>query len=216
VLRKLLWAFAYILAICAPTLRAQKTQLTIYRGATLIDGTGSAAQASVAIVVRGACILAIRPAKDAIELGSKVIDATGLYVMPGLINSHIHIATVSTREQSLAIMRRDLYSGITAEREMAGDTRQLAELARVALLGEVEGPDIYYAALMGGPSYFTDERTHFAARGAVPGEVPWMKAVTPSTDLHLAVAEARGTGATAIKIYFDLSPELVSAITKSG
>jgi imidazolonepropionase-like amidohydrolase len=113
-------------------------------------------------------------------------------------------------------MRRDLYSGITAERDMAGDTRQLAELSRVSLLGEVAGPDIYYAALMAGPSFFKDERTHAAARGAEPGEVPWMRAVTPQTDLHIAVAEARGTGAIAIKIYADLPGQLVAAITKEA
>jgi imidazolonepropionase-like amidohydrolase len=99
---------------------------------------------------------------------------------------------------------------------MAGDTRQLAELARASLLGEAEGPDIFYAALMAGPSFFKDPRTHAAARGAVPGGVPWMNAITPQTDLHLAVAQARGTGATAIKIYADLPAELVSAITKEA
>lgn len=80
----------------------------------------------------------------------------------------------------------------------------------------MEGPDIYYAALMAGPSFFIDRRTHAAARGAVAGDTPWMKAVTPQTDIHLAVAEAHGTGATAIKIYADLPSELVAAITKEA
>jgi hypothetical protein len=35
-----------------------------------------------------------------------------------------------------------------------------------------------------------------------------MQAVTDQTHLPLAVAEARGTYATAIKLYADLSPEL--------
>ncbi len=205
-----------VLAILSPTLHAQADALTVYKGATLIDGTGAAAQTSVCIVVRGERIVAIRAASTADEPGSKVIDTTGLYVSPGLINTHVHIATNSTRAEALAIMRRDLYSGITAERDMAGDTRQLAELARVSLLGEVEGPDIYYAALMAGPSFFKDPRTHAAARGAVSGEVPWMRSITPQTDLHVAVAQARGTGATAIKIYADLPAELVSAITREA
>ena len=169
------------------------------------------------ILVRGARIQAIAPASQLVPpAGSKVVDVTGLYALPGLINTHVHIATDSTRAQALSLMRRDLYNGITAERDMAGDTRQLAELSRVSLLGEVAGPDIYYAALMAGPSFFKDERTHEAARGAVAGEVPWMRAVTPRTDLHVAVAEARGTGATAIKIYADLTAQLVAAITKEA
>ncbi|MGA3008636.1 MAG: amidohydrolase family protein [Terracidiphilus sp.] len=210
------WAFSVIclLALCRLNAFAQADSITVYQGATLIDGTGSVPRTNVSIVVHGQRIEAIAPAADFIPpSGSKVVDVRGLYVLPGLINTHIHIATDTTREQALRLMRRDLYSGVTAERDMAGDTRQLAELARVSLLGEIPGPDIYYAALMAGPSFFKDPCTHDAARGAVAGEVPWMKAVTPQTDLHLAIAEARGTGATGIKIYADLPAELVAAIT---
>jgi imidazolonepropionase-like amidohydrolase len=203
-----------LLALCRLNAFAQADSITVYQGATLIDGTGPVPRTNVSIVVRGERIEAIAPAADFIPPpGSKVVDVRGLYALPGLINTHIHIATDTTREQALRLMRRDLYSGVTAERDMAGDTRQLAELARVSLLGEIPGPDIYYAALMAGPSFFKDPRTHDAARGAVAGEVPWMKAVTPQTDLHLAIAEARGTGATGIKIYADLPAELVAAIT---
>ena len=206
-----------LLARYPPNAFAQAGAITVYQGATLIDGIEKIPRKSMSIVVRGERIETIAPASELIPpAGSKVVDVTGLYVLPGLINTHIHIATDTTREEALRLMRRDLYSGVTAERDMAGDTRQLAELARVSLLGEVAGPDIYYAALMAGPSFFKDERTHDAARGAVAGEGPWMKAVTPQTDLHLAIAEARGTGATAIKIYADLSPELVAEITREA
>jgi len=191
--------------------------LAVYQGATLIDGVDNVPKKSMSILVRGERIQTIAPASQLVPpAGSKVVNVNGLFVLPGLINTHVHIATDSTREQALSLMRRDLYSGITAERDMAGDTRQLAELSRVALLGEAPGPDIYYAALMAGPSFFKDPRTHEAARGVVAGEVPWMRAVTPRTDLHIAVAEARGTGAIAIKIYADLPAQLVAAITKEA
>lgn len=206
-----------LLAGYHPSGFAQADALTVYQGATLIDGVDNVPKQRMSILVRGERIQSIAPASQLVPpAGSKVVDVTGLYVLPGLINTHVHIATDSTREQALSLMRRDLYSGITAERDMAGDTRQLAELSRVSLLGEVAGPDIYYAALMAGPSFFKDKRTHAAARGAVAGEVPWMRAVTPQTDLHVALAEARGTGATAIKIYADLPAQLVAAITKEA
>jgi imidazolonepropionase-like amidohydrolase len=210
--------FFFLLALPLPILlSAQTVPLTVYRGATLIDGISNIPQPSMSILVRGERIETVAPTAQLVPpTGAKVVDVTGLYVLPGLINTHIHIATDSTRAQALALMRRDLYSGITAERDMAGDTRQLAELARVALLNEVPGPDIIYAALMAGPSFFKDPRTHAAAAGAVAGDVPWMKAVTPQTDLHLAIAEAKGTGATAIKIYADLPADLVAAITREA
>ncbi len=43
-----------------------------------------------------------------------------------------------------------------------------------------------------------------------------MRAVTRETDLTLAVAEAHGTGAAAIKIYADLPAEQVAAITREA
>jgi imidazolonepropionase-like amidohydrolase len=43
-----------------------------------------------------------------------------------------------------------------------------------------------------------------------------MQAVTDDTDLRLAVAEAHGTYATAIKLYADLSPELAAKITEEA
>ncbi|MGD0892440.1 MAG: amidohydrolase family protein [Terracidiphilus sp.] len=217
--RRTLPRFPILLLALTLTLstHAQSDTLTLYRNATLIDGTALAPQPNMSILVRDERIDAIAPSAQLTPPpNTKIIDATGLYVLPGLINTHIHIATDTNRAQALALMRRDLFSGITAERDMAGDTRQLAELARVSLLNEVPGPDIVYAALMAGPSFFKDPRTHAAARRAVAGDVPWMKAVTPQTDLHLAIAEAKGTGATAIKIYADLPADLVAAITKEA
>ena len=107
---------------------------------------------------------------------------------------------------------RDLYGGVTAVRDMAGDARFLAELSRETMLNEVAGPDIAYAALMAGPDFFVDPRTHAASKGLTAGAVPWLKAVDGKTDFKLAVAEARGTGASAVKIYADLPAPTVRAI----
>jgi len=90
-------------------------------------------------------------------------------------------------------------------RDMADDLRPVGDLARAALVGEIPASDIYYAALMAGPDFFTDPRTVQTTAGGQPGQVPWMQAVTDQTDLALAVAQARGTLATAIKLYADLS-----------
>ena len=115
-----------------------------------------------------------------------------------------------------SVMRRDLYSGVTAERDMAGDTRQLAELSRASLLSEVESGCLLRPRLWPAPAFLqTNVRKplHEARR---PEMSPWMKAVTAQTDLRVAIAEAHGTGATAIKIYADLPSELVATITKEA
>jgi len=133
--------------------------------------------------------------------------------MAGLIDSHVHLATPPNRRQAEAMLRRDLYGGVTAVRDMADDLRPVGDLARASLVGEIAGSDIYYAALMAGPNLFTDKRTVQVSAGGVPGQVPWMQAITNATDLPLAVAEARGTYAIAIKLYADLTAEQAAKIT---
>ncbi|WP_377272817.1 amidohydrolase family protein [Peterkaempfera sp. SMS 1(5)a] len=202
----------------APTPHAapEKGTTAVYRGATLIDGTGGPARPSTTIVVDGGEILLVAPdgeIPDDLLDGAETVDLQGRFVIPGLIDSHQHIATPPNRALAEETLRRHVYGGVTAIRDMADDLRQVGDLARATRVGEIPGPDIHYAALMAGPSFFDDPRTWQVSQGETPGAVPWMQAITEETDLPLAVAMARGTHARAIKIYADLPPALVAAIT---
>eukprot|EP01034_Spumella_vulgaris_P030107 gene30107-37268_t len=203
-------------AVHAAAAQAASTQ-TIYRGATVIDGTGAAPRAEMAIIVEGERIKAILPAAQLAASGdAKVYDAQGMYVVPGLIDSHVHYATNPDRPYAEAELKRNLYGGVTGVRDMAGDARELASLSRDALLNRIPSPDIYYSALVAGPSFFKDPRTVAAAQGAVPGQVPWLYSVDDETDIALAIAQARGTGASGLKIYANLPGPLVAKLIKEG
>ncbi|WP_307161379.1 amidohydrolase family protein [Streptomyces rishiriensis] len=191
-------------------------ELVVYPGLTLFDGTGSAPRPGASLVVDGSVIRSVADETDvaaALAEGAEVVDLTGHFVTPGLVDAHQHLATPPDRAAAEAVLRRLVHSGVTAVRDMADDLRQVGDLARAALVGEIAAPDIHYAALMAGPGFFDDPRTHQVTRGAVPGHVPWMQAVGDTTDLPLAVALARGTYASAIKVYADLEADLVAAIT---
>jgi imidazolonepropionase-like amidohydrolase len=189
--------------------------VSVYRRATLIDGTGGPAQPSMTIVADGAEIVLVA-ADDEVPAdllaSADVVDCDGQFVIPGLIDSHQHIATPPDRAVAEATLRRHAYGGVTAIRIMADDLRQISDLARATRVGEIPGPDIHYAALMAGPGFFDDPRTWQVSQGETPGSVPWMQAITDETDLPLAVAMARGTHATAVKIYADLPGSSVAAI----
>ena len=185
-----------------------------YVGATVFDGTSAAGRPEMVIVVRADRIAAILPASEyRTKKSTEVVSLSGKVVIPGLINSHVHLATQANPSAAKAYLRRELYSGVTAVRDMAGDARLLGELKREAEFDEIPSPEIYYAAVMAGPAFFVDPRTRQAARGRVAGEVPWMQAVTTETNMPLAIAQAHGTGATGIKVYADISAPLLSAIT---
>jgi imidazolonepropionase-like amidohydrolase len=200
-------------ALLSAPAAAVETPATFYRHASLVDTASGAVRTGVSVLVEGERIKAVAPDADlAAPAGAKVVDLAGKFLAPGLIDSHEHLATPPNRVQAEANMRRDLYGGVTAVRDMADDLRAVAELARAARAAEIPGPDIFYAAFMAGPSFFVDPRTEAANFGVTRGKAPWMQAIDASTDIREAVTLARGTSATAIKIYANLPPDLVAKI----
>ena len=202
----------------APTAGPDDVDALAIVNATVIPGTGSPPVESQTLLISDGKIVALGAASE-IEVPDSVlsVDGTGRFVMPGLIDTHVHLATdpsgTDNREAVEGMLAQALDRGITSVRDMAGDTRALADLKRDALLFDIHSPDIYFSALMAGPAFFSDPRTHSSAAGLTAGETPWMRAVTPNTDLLYAVAEAKGTGATGIKIYANLGPAEVDRIT---
>ncbi|MFB5189507.1 metal-dependent hydrolase family protein [Alicyclobacillus fastidiosus] len=107
----------------------------LIKNATLIDGTGGDAQEGVAIVVRGERIeqIARTDQVTAFADDATVIDAKGKYVLPGLIDTHVHmmmeISNLAKRlndpfslrfYQASAYMRRTIDAGITSVRDAGG------------------------------------------------------------------------------------------------
>jgi imidazolonepropionase-like amidohydrolase len=212
----ILFLAAVFLIGATPYEPAHQGVRVVYTNASLIDGTGRGMQPGMAVLTDGERIVAVLrqsqvgPGQLA---GAQEVDLAGKFLIPGLIDSHQHLATPPDRAEAEARLRRDVYSGITGTRDMADDLRQVADLTRAARVGEVASPDIAYAALMAGRSFFEDPRTQAIAAGAKGGEVPWEQAIDASTDMELAIARAKGTYAAAIKIYANLPGSLVMKIT---
>ena len=62
-------------------------------GARLIDGTGAPPKPNAVVLVEGDRILGVHVAgSDVVPPQAEIIDATGLTLMPGLIDSHDHLA----------------------------------------------------------------------------------------------------------------------------
>ncbi len=193
----------------------------ILENVTIIDGTGGPIQENMSIHISEDRIASI--VKSNLEPDwddKKRIDLTGKYVLPGLFDMHVHLATDPTTEDKLekTLERLETYlnHGVTGVRDMAGDTRQLAYLARQSSLDEIKSPDLYFSSLMAGPGFFSDPRTAASAKGKTPGRTSWMRAVGEGANLQLAIAEAKGTGASGIKLYADINSEICQEIIKEA
>lgn len=151
--------------------------------------------------------------------GATIIDITGKYAMPGLIDTHVHLATVPdpNREKNNTYMQDQLakmiYAGITSVRDMSGNAIILADYKRASDLNQVPAPAIFYAAQFAGPAYFEMTRK-FSKENNV--DSPWERTITDKTNIKMAVAEAKGAGVTGIKIYSDLSAHLIEKIVKEA
>lgn len=70
---------------------AARADLTI-TNVSLLDGTGELAKPGMTIVVKGDRITAVGPAAEVrVPRGAKRIDGAGKYLMPGLMDMHIHL-----------------------------------------------------------------------------------------------------------------------------
>jgi hypothetical protein len=141
-----------------------------YVGATVFDGIGAAGRPDMVIVTRADRIAAILPGSEyRTKRSREVVSLRRKVIIPGLVDSHVHLATLAKPSAAKAYLRRELYSGVTAVRDMAGDARLLGKLKREAEFDEIPSPDIYYAAVMAVPAFFTDPPPLAQGRWQMPG-----------------------------------------------
>ena len=168
------------------------------------------------LVIDDDTITDILPSKNYIANDTvQAIILKGKFVVPGLIDAHVHFATDPTeerRDNAEQVLKEMLLTGVTSVRDMAGDARALSSLSRNALVGDIVASNIYYSALMAGSKFFSDPRTIATAQGGVSGQMPYMKAIDDTTNIALAVAQAKGTGAHGIKLYASLTKEQTQAL----
>ncbi len=210
--------FLALLLICSLAHAQFNPDVLALRDVHVINGKDDAILQHQTIIIDHGKITALGPvAQIKIPDAAVIINGNGRYVMPGLIDAHVHLFTdpsaTDYRGRAEHDARDMLLSGITAVRDMAGDARSLAAMARDASLGDIIAPDIYYSSLFAGSSFFNDPRTHRASMGGVAGQMQYMLAVTDSSDLVTAMAQSAGTGATGIKLYARLSGALAKRLT---
>ena len=192
-------------------------------GATLWDGTGRAPVTNAVTVVRGDRIFCAGGAGECpIPRGAKVIQARGQYLIPGLIDSHVHLLflTNGSASEELGLDLRDMLAqGITTVRDMGNSPAAL--LSRVA--GFDAAPRVYAMQLVAGRRFFFPGlRPVRTERGVEYRQAPaltmqWL-GWTPiqfnrEDDPEAVVAAARAAGAMGLKLYAQLDTLSVRRLT---
>ena len=171
----------------------------VLSGARIIDGTGTEPVRGRSVVVEKGVITAV--VEDARAPRGNGLDLAGHTLLPGLINSHVHLClgaeadpARAMREEPLALTaikallraRETARAGVTTVRDLGG--REYAELAarRAIQEGLIDGPRIVAA---GRPVCMTGGHGHWLGREADGPD-----------DARKAVREQLKAGADVIKI----------------
>jgi len=122
--------------------------------ATLWDGTGRGPVSNAVTLIRGDRILCAGSAGECpVPRRARTIDANGQWLIPGLIDSHVHLLflTAGSATEELSLDLRDLLAqGVTTVRDMGTNPAEL--LARVRTLDAT--PRVYAMQLVAGRRFF--------------------------------------------------------------
>ena len=124
----------------------------VVRDVTLIDGTGAPAQPGVDVLVLGDRIAAVGRAIAA-PPGADVIDGRRRFLVPGLIDTHVHLDAPMvfqiTADERAQILEHTplafLYNGVTTVFNLSSDADWIWKLRDEERAGRLLSPRIYAA-----------------------------------------------------------------------
>jgi len=170
---------------------------------TVIDMTGIAPRADQTVIIQKQRIAAIGVSDIvAIPRGAQVLDAHGKFLIPGLVDMHIHLTAAGEPEGSRKFMLPLLLAnGITTVRDMGGYLESIRPLQKEIAEGKRLGPRIFT------PGPYLD--------GSPPSFQPSLvvtNSVAAAEDVHQLAA----LGVDFIKVQSLLSREAYFAIAQAA
>ena len=173
-------------------------QVTVLTRATVIDGTGALPQKDITIVMESGRIRDMGPSpKIPIPSGATVLDLTGRFIVPGIINAHGHVGA-KTEPQ----LRQYALYGVTTATSMQTDPDEVVQVREAQKRGELRGARV------------STVKYRFA---------PDPEVVTPQ-QARAKVDETVAAGADYIKVWVDsgfgtrakLTPEFCAAVLEQA
>ena len=174
-----------------PVKTQEKDNLIILEGATLIDGTNNQPITNSVLLVRDSRIERVGQIGDfSYPDEATILSLKGKYIIPGLIDVHVHIQTPIHEE----VMKMLLAYGITSIR-IPGGTDIGIKVRDMVKKGELLGPNVFT-----GGSLIDGE-----------GSQDVMKPMLTEEDIRKEIRRQYAQGVDLIKLYVRLPPNLVKA-----
>ena len=156
---------AVVLAVSPIALAHAQTpapQVTWIHAGRLLAEPGEAPRGPSTVIVRDGKIAEVRDGLVPPEAGARVVDLSNRFVLPGLIDMHVHmlgiggdplrarLTRLSTEPQDDVLIgagnaRVTLLAGFTTVRDLGGDPRGIRALREAIERGDVAGPNIVNA-----------------------------------------------------------------------
>lgn len=185
-----------LVVLLASVVSAQPpTPNLVIRNGTLIDGTGRPPVEGATIFVSGDRITRVATGEATLPVGIRVIDATGLSVLPGLMDMHIH-----HRSWMWPLF---LQFGVTTVRDVGSDPDLILRERERERRGELTAPRIFAC----GPLLDGDPPVWGTAwRGSV--------ALTSVDQARAAAQRLLDRGVECLKVYSRLPSALMRAVVE--
>src|SRR2546425_5558174 len=207
------WKISFVLLclLVASILAAQQPGgIIVIQGATLINGTGSSSIRNSAIVIDGGRIRDIGPRNEVrVPGGAQTVDARGKWVIPGLIDAHVHFSQsgdIYTRPDVV-----DLRKWRSYEKEMEWIKERLPYTFESYLVSGITG-----VVDCGGPMWNFDvrdiaSRTKKAPRVAVAGPLisTYLPPTTSTDDPDIVKPNSPAQARDFVRRQMDRRPDLV-------
>ena len=222
--RTSVFIFALLLTLCAPLGVLAQKQVTVLRGATLIDVNNSTRVENSVVIMQGGRFVSVgKDGQNPLPRDAQVIDLKGKFLIPGLVDSHLHY-----RDWFGEIL---LANGITSLLDQANPTEWSLAMKEAQKKGKLRAPRFFVTGnqLDGAP---TD--TYFAqfgymdnwVSGGVLDRIPLSRKIKYSDagryyktyldggeDARVEVHRLIQEGVDAIKVHHMLAPSVLKAIT---
>src|SRR5262245_49470315 len=129
----LVFTAALLLAVTA------RAQVVVLSRAAVIDGTGTSPQPDVTIVIENGRIRDMGPSsKVSAPAGATVLDLSGKFIVPGIINAHGHVGAKTDPQ-----LRQYALYGVTTTTSMQTDPDEVVQVREAQKRGDLRGARIF-------------------------------------------------------------------------